>query len=145
MIPRDGSHTNPPQGQTFHTPALLRTAPTLSVRSIGNADCTWCNSDWGRAVCLEELKRLTKAREAVADLIEEVGTGATATQRGYVAQAYLLQARTAEARGRFDEAFKAIEAAIAQCSGGNDPELMTMRQEAEHAQQALQWRVRSAR
>ena len=100
---------------------------------------------WGRAVCLEELKRLTKAREAVADLIEEVGTGATATQRGYVAQAYLLQARTAEARGRFDEASKATEAAIAQCSGGNDPELMTMRQEAEHAQQALQWRLRSTR
>jgi tetratricopeptide (TPR) repeat protein len=100
---------------------------------------------WGRAVCLEELKRLAKAREAVADLIEEVGTGATATQCGYVAQAYLLQARTAEARGRFDEAFNAIEAAIAQCSGRNEPEMTTIRHEAEQAQQALQWRVRSTR
>jgi tetratricopeptide (TPR) repeat protein len=100
---------------------------------------------WGRAVCLEEVKQPTKARSAVADLIEEVGTGATATQCGYVAQAYLLQARTAEAGGRFDEALKATEAAITQCSGRSEPELTTVRHEAEQAQQALRWRVRPTR
>lgn len=98
---------------------------------------------WGRAVCLEQLGRLTEACKAVGPLIDEVGSGTTPAQREYVAGAYLLQARIAEARGRFDDAFKAVDAAITQCSNANDPRLKTVLREAEQMQQALRARVRA--
>ena len=61
---------------------------------------------WGRARALESLRRSSGALDAISALIEEVGSGATETQRSYVAGAYLLQARVAEERGRFDVAFR---------------------------------------
>ncbi len=98
---------------------------------------------WGRAVCLKELGKLTEACAAVAPLIEAVGTGTTPTQRAYVAGAYLLQASAAEVGGRFGEALKAVEAAIAQCSGAKEPQLIATLHEAERRRQALTARDRS--
>ncbi len=100
---------------------------------------------WSRSVCLEQLGRMTEACARIADLIEEVGSGTTSTQRNWVASAYLLQARAAQARGRFDEAHRAIDAAITQCSGTDEPELRSTLHDAEQMKQALQARVRPAR
>jgi hypothetical protein len=100
---------------------------------------------WGRAVCLEHLGRLPAAREAVGRLIDEVGSGTTPKQRLYVGQAYLLQARTAEARGRFDEAAEGVNAAIRHCSSVDEPVLKAVLHEAEQMKAALQARVRPAR
>ncbi|MGO9900032.1 MAG: hypothetical protein ACLP0J_10130 [Solirubrobacteraceae bacterium] len=99
---------------------------------------------WARPVCLEQLGRRTEACNRVADLIEAVGSGTTPTQRDYVAGAYLLQARAAEARGRFNEAERAINSAIAQCSRTDEPELRSTLHEAEQMKQSLHARVRPA-
>lgn len=98
---------------------------------------------WGRARALESLRRSSAALDAIPALIEEVGTGATETQRSYVAGAYLLQARVAEERGRFDVASRAIDEAIAQCAGGTEPELKAVLHDAAHMQQSLQARART--
>ncbi len=100
---------------------------------------------WARPVCLEQLGRRTEACNRVADLIEAVGSGTTPAQRNYVAGAYLLQARAAEARGRFSEAERAIDAAIAQCSRDDEPELRSTFHEAEQMKSAIQARVRPER
>ncbi len=97
-----------------------------------------------RAGCLEMLERWSEARKCVADLIEEVGSGITPTQRFYVADAYLLQAKAAVARRAFSTAFKAIDAALAQCASVDDPEIAKVRRQAEELQQSLQARVRTA-
>jgi tetratricopeptide (TPR) repeat protein len=98
---------------------------------------------WGRARALESLRRSSAALEAIPALIEEVGSGATETQRSYVAGAYLLQARVAEKRGRFDVALRAIDEATAQCAGGNEPELKAVLHDAEQMQRALRARVQA--
>jgi hypothetical protein len=95
--------------------------------------------------CLAELGQLSAASRATADLIEEVGSGMTPVQRMCVAEAYKVQARSAEARGRFDEAVTALDAAIAHCSRNDDPDLRINLREAEQMKQSLQARVRPAR
>jgi tetratricopeptide (TPR) repeat protein len=99
---------------------------------------------WTRAVCLEQVGRLPAACDAVGSLIGEVGSGTTPTQRLYVAGAYLLQAKAAEARRRFDEALKAVDAAIAQCSRGDEAELKSELHRAEEMRDRLRARVRPA-
>jgi tetratricopeptide (TPR) repeat protein len=93
---------------------------------------------WGRPVCLEQLGRLDEACDAVPALIEEVGSGTTATQREYVGGIYLLQAKAAEANGQFDRALKAVDAAITHCSRTDDPQLKTLLQDATEMRVALQ-------
>jgi hypothetical protein len=94
---------------------------------------------------LAELGQLSAACRTIADLIEEVGSGTTPIQRLCVAQAYMLQAKHAEARGQFDEAVKALDAAIAHCSRDDEPDLRKSLHEAEQMKQSLQARVRPAR
>ena len=99
---------------------------------------------WGRAVCLEQLGRLAEASRASSLLIEEVGSGATPTQRFYVAGVYVLQAKTAEAQGRFTDALRALDAAVAYCARFEDPDLKAPLHEAEQMQAAIRYRVRPA-
>lgn len=98
---------------------------------------------WGRARSLESVRRVDEALDAIAALIQEVGSGATSVQRSYVADAYLMQARIAEKRGRFDVAFKAIDQAIARCAGHDEPELKESLRDAEQMQQSLRARVQT--
>jgi tetratricopeptide (TPR) repeat protein len=76
---------------------------------------------WSRAVYLQQLGRVDEADGAAEELLAKAGSGATPKQRGFVAQAFLLQAQSAEATGRLDDALAAAEAAIAQCSIVENP------------------------
>jgi len=97
-----------------------------------------------RSGCLEMLERWPEARDSVADLIKEVGSGNTPTQRFYVADAYLLEAKAAVARRAFSAAFKAIDAALAQSANSDDPQMTKVRRQAQELKQSLQARVRPA-
>jgi tetratricopeptide (TPR) repeat protein len=76
---------------------------------------------WSRLSCLYELGRLAEARDAIPDLIEEMGSGSTPTQRHYLGSAYFLQASVAQSEGDYDQALRAIDAVLAHC-GRHDEE-----------------------
>ena len=76
---------------------------------------------WTRAVCLDELGRRTEARDAIGDLIEQIGSGATPTQRAYLGDAYVLQARIAESQGQHAQASAAVDAALRHSERYDEP------------------------
>lgn len=97
-----------------------------------------------RIVFHEELGHWPKVHACVADLIDEVGTGATPTQRKYVAMAYMSQAQAAIAERRYRAAAAALDAATAQsATAPQDRTMLALRREARERKRALP-KVRSA-
>ncbi len=97
---------------------------------------------WSRCVCLAELARLREAYALGGELIERVGTGMNATQRSYVADLYLLQAKYAKSRKQSSKALEMLDASIAQCSTIDPPDANRVMREAEQMRHDLQAHVR---
>ncbi len=95
---------------------------------------------WTRVLCLRDLGRLREARDAIPDLIEQIGSGTTPTQRAYLGDAYLLQARVAESESDYEQALRAADSALAHCSGYDEPWVEEARNEAEQLREVLQAR-----
>ncbi len=92
---------------------------------------------WSRAMCLNALGRLLEARDALPDLIEEIGSGTTPTQREYLGGAYILQAKVAESEGDYEQALRALDAVLAHCGRYDEEWVDRLRQPAERQKKIL--------